>query len=454
MAIQLYNTLTRQKEAFQPIDPARVTLYACGPTVYNYIHVGNARMIAVFDTLYRLLRHTYGAEQVVYARNITDVDDKIINAAIEENVAIDVITDKYTNGLFEDVKGINTLLPDHQPRATAYIPQMIAMIQQLIDNGHAYAAEGHVLFDVPSYPAYGKLSGRSRDEQIAGARVEVAPYKRDPADFVLWKPSTDDQPGWDSPWGKGRPGWHIECSAMSTDILGKEFDIHGGGLDLTFPHHENEIAQSCCANKDHGFARIWMHNGFINVNNEKMSKSLHNFHFLRDVLKQFDGDVIRYVLMMGQYRQPLEFNFDLLHDAKKTLDRMYRALERAPEQAATQPSPEFVVALSDDLNTPQAYAELHRLVGEIHKADDAAVSDLIGQLKAGAELVGLLTKNPSDWFRGEVGDDAAEIDALIAARLDARKAKDFAKADEIRNQLTAMGIILDDGPTGTTWRKQ
>lgn len=451
--IHLYNTLSRKKEKFEPIDPKRVTMYACGPTVYNYIHVGNARMIAVFDTLYRVLRHVYGAEHVVYARNITDVDDKIIAAAASENILIGEITSKYTKALLEDIQAINTLVPDHQPLATRYIPQMIAMIDQLIANGHAYEAEGHVLFHVPSYPAYGRLSGRSRDEQIAGARVEVAPYKRDPADFVLWKPSAEDQPGWESPWGYGRPGWHIECSAMATDILGKEFDIHGGGLDLTFPHHENEIAQSCCAHKDHGFARVWMHNGFINVDNEKMSKSLGNFHFLRDMLQRFPGEAVRYVLMASHYRQPSEFSIELLHEAKKILDRMYRALERAPDQPATQPTTAFIEAMTDDLNTPQAYAELHRLVGEINKAGDAEAKTLIGQLKASAELVGFLMKNPVDWFRGEAGEEATEIEALIAARLAARQSRDFAQADKIRDQLTAMGIVLDDGPNGTTWRR-
>lgn len=453
MTIHLYNTLTRQKEPFTPADPSRVTMYACGPTVYNYIHIGNARMIAIFDTLYRFLRHSYGPEHVVYARNITDVDDKIIAAALEEKVSIGTITDKYTKGLLEDVQGINTLIPDHQPKATEYIAQMIAMTEQLIANGHAYAADGHVLFDVPSYPDYGRLSGVNRDEQIAGARVEVAPYKRDPADFVLWKPSTADQPGWDSPWGYGRPGWHIECSAMATDILGKSFDIHGGGMDLAFPHHENEIAQSCCANKGHGFARVWMHNGFINLGNVKMSKSLGNFYFLRDVLQKFPGDAVRYVLMSGHYRQPLEFTFDLLEDAKRTLDRVYRALEKAPDQSATAPTDEFIAALSDDLNTPRAYAELHRLVGEINKASDQDAATLIGQLKASAEIVGLLTKKPEEWFKGEAADDTAEIETLIAARLSARQNKNFAEADKLRDQLTGMGIVLDDGANGTTWRR-
>ncbi len=439
--LYFYNTLTRQKEKFTPRDEKRVTLYACGVTVYNYIHVGNARMNIVFDMVYRLLRHVYGDKNVVYARNITDVDDKIIEATKKENVPIDIITKKYTDALYEDLKGINTLVPDHQPKATDYIPHMVKMIEALVANGHAYAVDGHVLFNVPSYPDYGKLSGRDRDEQIAGARVEVAPYKRDPADFVLWKPSSDDQPGWDSPWGRGRPGWHIECSAMSTEILGREFDIHGGGLDLQFPHHENEIAQSCCAHKDSTFARVWMHNGFINVDNEKMSKSLGNFHFLRDVLKKFPGEAVRLVLLGAQYRQPQEFNFGLLEDAKKTMDKFYRLIEKS-DVAATQPSPEFMQALADDLNTPRALAELHRLSG----AD-------LGAFKASCDLLGILQLTPEQWFKGGDDKDNAYIDGLIAQRVEARAKKDFATADKVRAELTALNIIVDDAATGTTWRR-
>ncbi len=447
MTLYLYNTLTRAKEPFKPLLPERVTMYACGMTVYNYIHVGNARMSVVFDTLYRLLKQRY--PHVVFAQNITDIDDKIIAKAAEEGVPTSVITQRYTDALLEDMKGLHVLTPDFQPKATDYIPEMIAMIENLISNGHAYAAEGHVLFDVPSYPEYGALSRRDRDEQIAGARVDVAPYKKDAADFVLWKPSTDDQPGWDSPWGFGRPGWHIECSAMSTEILGHSFDIHGGGQDLMFPHHENEIAQSCCAYKNATFARVWMHNGFINVNNEKMSKSLGNFHFLRDVLREFPGEAVRYVLMSAHYRQPLEFNMDLLTDAKKTLDRFYRAIEKYPAQAATKPSQAFLDAMCDDLNTPQAYAELHRLVGEINKTGDA---DLVGQLKASAHMLGLLQADPQEWFQGGANDNS-DIEKLVAARLDARKNKDFAEADRIRDELTAKGIVLDDSQGATSWRR-
>ncbi len=474
--LYFYNTLTRQKEKFVPRDPKRVTLYACGPTVYNYIHVGNARMITVFDVVYRLLRHVYGAEHVVYARNITDVDDKIIEAAKKENVAIDVITQKYTDALLQDIAAIHTLEPNVQPRATAYIPQMIAMIEKLIAGNHAYAADGHVLFNVPSFPEYGRLSGRDRDEQIAGARVEVAPYKRDPADFVLWKPSAPDQPGWESPWGRGRPGWHIECSAMSTELLGHDFDIHGGGLDLQFPHHENEIAQSCCADHGSGFARVWMHNGFINVDNEKMSKSLGNFHFLRDVLQKFPGEVVRLVLLSAHYRQPQEFNFGLLEEAKKTLDKFYRVVQNAEKQLgrvvmATEPVHKFIKALIDDLNTPLAMVELHQLVADINSEivyEQAPSGDVnehfdiitrkkalevyLGQFKACCNLIGLLQQTPQQWFRGGV-DDAALIENLITKRNAARAAKDFATADAVRAELIAMNIILDDGPNGTTWRR-
>ena len=450
MTIYLYNTLTRQKENFTPADPGRVTMYGCGPTVYNYIHIGNARMIVVFDVLFRLLRHVYGEDHVVYARNITDIDDKIIAAAREQGVPIDTITQKYTEALHADVAGVNALPPTFEPLATQYVPHMIAMIEQLIANGHAYEAEGHVLFHVPSYPAYGALSRRNRDEQVAGARVEVAPYKRDPADFVLWKPSDATQPGWDSPWGVGRPGWHIECSAMSTDLLGKEFDIHGGGLDLTFPHHENEIAQSCCAYKGTQFARIWMHNGFLNVNSEKMSKSLNNFHFLHDLLQDHSGEAIRYTLLSAHYRQPVEFSMDLLKEAKSSLDRWYRVIEKHRAVDATEPTAAFLNALKDDLNTPEAYAELHRLVNEINRTGDET---LVGPLKASAAMLGLLQEDPLHWFQGGHPYEDVQINQAIAARAIAKQERNFAEADRIRDELAAMGIILDDTPSGTTWRK-
>ena len=452
VTLSFYNTRTRQKEIFTPLDPKRVTLYSCGPTVYNYIHIGNARMNTVFDTLYRLLRHVYGEEHVVYARNLTDIDDKIMDTAQAQNVPIDSITAKFTKAFQDDTRRINSLDPNFQPEATEYVPQMIAMIAQLIANGHAYAADGHVLFSVQSYVDYGKLSRHSRDELIEGARVEVAPYKKDAADFVLWKPSTEQQPGWDSPWGRGRPGWHIECSAMATDILGENFDIHGGGNDLIFPHHENEIAQSCCAHPGSRFAQIWMHNGMLNINAEKMSKSLGNFHFLHDILKDYPGEAVRYVLLAGHYRQPSEFSFDLIAEAKTILDRWYRALEKASPHSQPVSHPDVVAALSDDLNTANAYVVLHDLVLQINKTDDAGEIDrLAGQLKGSAGLLGLLQKSPREWFQGT--DDVSAIEILIAKRNAARAAKDFVTSDQIRAELQAMGVVLDDSVAGTSWRR-
>jgi len=451
LALHLYNTLTKKKEEFKPIDPSHVTMYACGPTVYNYIHIGNGRMIVVFDVLYRLLKTQFPF--VNYARNITDVDDKIINAAAEQETTTKAIADYYTVKFFQDCEELNCLVPDHNPKATEYISHMIGMIEQLLANRHAYEAEGHVLFSVPSYKDYGKLSGRNRDEMIAGARVEVAPYKRDPADFVLWKPSTEGQPGWKSPWGFGRPGWHIECSAMAMNILGENFDIHGGGLDLIFPHHENEIAQSCCAYHNVKFANYWLHNGFLNINNEKMSKSTGNFQTVHELLDKYAGEVLRLALLSAQYRQPLEFSENLLDESKKTLDKWYRAMELFPSQKATKPTAEFLDALNDDLNTPRAIAELHRLVGEINKAGEKEAMALIGQLRASANLVGLFSHDAARWFQGNSGMDLVAVEGLIAARLKAREHKDFAQADEIRDQLLHMGIVLDDGPNGTTWRR-
>jgi cysteinyl-tRNA synthetase len=452
--LSFYNTRTRQKEEFQPLDPQRVTLYACGPTVYNYIHIGNARMNTVFDTVFRLLRHLYGVEQVLYVRNLTDIEDKIIEAARKEGVPISDITEKYTKAFWNDTKRLNSLEPTIQPKATDYVTQMIAMIEQLIANGHAYEAEGHVLFAVQSYNDYGKLSRHSRDQLIEGARVEVAPYKKDAADFVLWKPSIGDQPGWDSPWGLGRPGWHIECSAMATDLLGETFDLHGGGNDLIFPHHENEIAQSCCANKGSDFARVWLHNGMLNINEEKMSKSVGNFYTLHEILDQFPGEVVRYVLLSALYRQPLEFNFDLLTEAKTIIDRWFRAIEKAPDAPATQPHPDVLAALSDDLNTPKVYAVLHDLAAQINKTTDAAeLNALVGTFKASADLLGLLQGTAQEWFQGSNHEESDAIAALITERTAARANKDFATSDRIRDELLARGILLDDSATGTTWRR-
>lgn len=375
MTLRLYNTLTRAKEAFTPIDPANVRLYVCGPTVYDYAHIGNARPVVVFDVLTRLLRHRYGAEHVTYVRNITDVDDKIIAAARDSGEPIDRITARTAEAYASDMAALGALPPDREPRATAHIPQMVAMIERLIAAGHAYAAEGHVLFGVPSWSDYGRLSRRPRDEQIAGARIEVAPYKRDPADFVLWKPSTDDMPGWDSPWGRGRPGWHIECSAMAETHLGETFDIHGGGMDLIFPHHENEIAQSTCAHGGASMANYWMHNGFLTIDDEKMSKSLGNFHTVHDLLKTWPGEAIRLVLLSAHYRQPLDFSEDALREARRRLDRFYSALrdtdwaaDDSETGADAEPDARILAALEDDLNTAETLSVLSERLDALNDA--------------------------------------------------------------------------------------
>ncbi len=460
MTIRLYNTLTRRKEDFQPQDPERVTLYACGPTVYNYAHIGNARPAVVFELLSRVLARRY--PQVVYARNITDVDDKINAAAAEQDVPIEVISSRYTAAYHQDMGALGVRLPTVEPYATRHIPQMIAMIQRLIDSGHAYAAEGHVLFAIDTYDDYGALSRRDRDEMVAGARVEVAPYKRHPGDFVLWKPSVDPQPGWDSPWGWGRPGWHLECSAMAEEHLGETIDIHGGGQDLVFPHHENEIAQSVCAHGGRTFARYWMHNGFVNMGDEKMSKSLGNILIVHDLLEHHPGEALRYVLLSAHYRQPLEWSAEAIAQARRTLDRMYAvlrdALGRLGEVAASEPGADFVAALEDDLNTPEALAEMNglsRRLGQAlgESADEARLRGLTAELLADGELIGLLTTHPETWFKGEAGEDDAAIDALVAERDQARADRNFARADDLRDQLTGMGIVLEDGAEGTRWRR-
>jgi cysteinyl-tRNA synthetase len=433
-SFQIYNSLTRRKEAFEPLDPAHVRIYACGPTVYNYAHIGNARMAVVFDLLARVLRQIY--PKVTYASNITDVDDKIMAASRETGEPIEVITRKYEAIYNEDMAALGCPPPDIQPRATETIPEMIDLCEKLIARGHAYAADGHVLFHVPSFPAYGGLSGRSRDEQIAGARVEVASYKKDPADFVLWKPSAENEVGWDSPWGFGRPGWHIECSAMAEKHLGLPFDIHGGGADLKFPHHENEIAQSCCAHGHESdlsaFAKTWVHNGFVTVEGEKMSKSLGNFLTAHDLLQKYDGEVLRLTLLSAHYRQPLDWSEDKLEQSKKILDKLYA---RIGGEGAIDG--EVFAALLDDLNTPLAIAKLMA-------APDA-------ELKATGALLGLLQQHPDAWF-GRGGDTGA-IDALLAERAQAKASKNFARADEIRNQLTEQGIIIEDTPEGPKWRR-
>jgi len=457
MSLSLYDTYARAKRAFEPRDPSRVSLYVCGPTVYNYAHIGNARPVVVFDVLFRVLRSLYGEEAVTYARNITDVDDKINAKAQAEGVPISVITDRFTGIYRQDMGALGALAPTVEPRATAHIPEMLAMIGKLVDAGAAYAAEGHVLFDTTSFADYGKLSGRSLDDMIAGARVEVAPYKRNPADFVLWKPSKDGEPVWQSPFGPGRPGWHIECSAMIEKQLGLPIDIHGGGHDLIFPHHENEIAQGRCAHGGGEYARYWMHNGFLTIEAEKMSKSIGNVLLVHDLVKQVPGEAIRWALLSAHYRAPLDWNSDLIEQSKKSLDRLYGALRRATDVEAdpeAAPPRGFLDAVHDDLNTPRASAELFALAKTLETAADPderrrAKSEL---LAAGA-LLGFLQADPESWFAGGVDDALRErIDGLVAARVAARTAKDWAAADRIRDELTDLKVEVMDSKDGATWR--
>lgn len=456
MQIQIYNTLARQKELFVPQDPQRVTMYVCGPTVYNYAHIGNARPVVVFDTLYRLLQQAYA--NVIYVRNVTDVDDKINAAARAEGVPIGTITERYHQVYSQDMAALGALPPRIEPKVTQHIGAIIGMVERLIANGHAYEAEGHVLFNVPSYAEYGRLSRRDRDDMIAGARVDVAPYKRDPADFVLWKPSPPDLPGWDSPWGRGRPGWHIECSAMIEQNLGAgTIDIHGGGHDLIFPHHENEIAQSTCAHGGKLFSRYWMHNGFVNIEAEKMSKSLGNVLLVHELLKQAPGEAIRLALLSAHYRQPLDWTEAGLREAKAQLDRLYRALDalKGVKASANRAPEAFTAALADDLNTPKALAELHQIANAANKATDPAEqARLKGELLAAGWLLGLLQQDPAAWLKGEVSADVdvAEIEALIEARKAARARKDWAESDRIRDELAARGILLEDKAGQTSWR--
>lgn len=443
MDLQLFNTLSAKRETFTPGDSDRVTMYVCGPTVYNRIHVGNARPLVVFDVLFRLLRLHY--PEVVYARNVTDVDDKIINAAAESGRSPGEVAAQYTRAFHRDAAKLNVLAPSVEPKATDHVPQMIEMIARLIENGHAYEAEEHVLFEVATMPDYGRLSKRKTEDMIAGARVEVAPYKKNPMDFVLWKPSQPQQPGWNSPWGRGRPGWHLECSAMAYAHLGETIDIHGGGQDLVFPHHENEIAQSRCAYGHEHFARYWVHNGYITANGEKMSKSLGNFTMLDEVLSRFHGEVVRLALLSTHYRKPLDWSLHALQEAKQTLDKWYRRLGEADGE-----SPERVFggaaldALNDDLNTPLAVAKMHELRGKtLHNA---------------AKPLGLLHENPDAWFKwtpeqGETLGDG-RIEALIQEREQARRDKDFETADRLRAQLDAAGVILEDRGGKTRWRRK
>jgi cysteinyl-tRNA synthetase len=433
--IRLYDTMTREKRPFVPLNPQRITMYVCGPTVYGRAHIGNARPAVVFDLLRRVLSHEYPQAQVVYARNVTDVDDKIIASAAEEGVDVSVITERYERFYLEDMGALGVNPPTIAPHATQEIGAMVTMIADLVAKGHAYEAEGHVLFSVASDPTYGELSRRDREAMIAGARVEVAPYKRDPADFVLWKPSANDVVGWDSPWGRGRPGWHIECSAMIRAHLGETIDIHGGGLDLIFPHHENEIAQSRCAHGGLPLARYWVHNGFVDMGAEKMSKSLGNIVTPEELLKKHKGETLRLALLSAHYRSPLPWTEVLIAQSKAVLDGLYR---KAGDAAPGAIDAAVVEALADDLNTPLALSRL------------SAIADP-GNLRASAQLLGLLMASEDEWFRGEGGDD---IEARIKARTEAKARRDFAEADRIRDELKAKGVLLEDGPSGTTWRRE
>jgi cysteinyl-tRNA synthetase len=473
--LTFYNSATRRKERFQPIDPSHVKLYVCGPTVYDRAHLGNARPVVVFDVLVRLLRSL--TPRVTYVRNITDVEDKIITAARERGEPIEAVTERTTRWFHEDMAALGALPPDVEPRATETIAEMVALIERLIANGHAYAADGHVLFDVPSFPQYGALSNRSVDEMEAGARVEVAPYKKAASDFVLWKPSTDDQPGWASPWGRGRPGWHIECSAMSWKHIGADFDIHGGGLDLLFPHHENELAQSVCAFPGSGFARLWMHNGMLLVNGEKMSKSLGNFLTVADILAEgpWAGEAFRLLLLKTHYRMPIDYSRERLAEAKAELDDFYTPLFAAEGEgqrntADVEELVEWATApLRDDLNTPLALSRLHDLrtlanidaaggsatavLARMDRRRDLVPGEAVTALRRAASVLGLLGSDPRVWRQGAAGGEADDIEVAIAARLAARRARDFAEADRIRNDLLAKGIVLEDTKDGTTWRR-
>ncbi len=460
MSLKVYNTLSGKKEAFRPLQPDAVTMYVCGPTVYNLAHIGNARPVVVFDVLFRLLQTLYST--VTYARNITDVDDKIIAAARDSGRSIEAVTDEFTGKYREDMAQLNALPPTLEPHATHNIGAMIALTETLIAKGHAYESQGHVLFAVESMPDYGKLARRSLDDMLAGARVEVADYKRHPGDFVLWKPADAADPGWDSPWGRGRPGWHLECSAMIREHLGETIDIHGGGRDLIFPHHENEIAQSRCA---HGgdYVRYWMHNAYLDIDGEKMSKSLGNFRTVRELLQSFRGEVLRFALLSAQYRTPLNFSAELLEQAEATLGSFYSTLwavrDIEPEHSALELASEpFYQALCDDLNTPVAIAELHALAKQLHKADgDAAAKAVLkARMLAAGGLLGILQQDPQEWLQGDVASDgiaAPQIEALIAERQQAKLDRDYARADAIREQLLLQGVVLEDSREGTKWRR-
>jgi len=454
MELKIYNTAVRKKEIFQPINDKSVKMYVCGPTVYNFVHIGNARPVVVFDTLFRLLKTLY--PEVIYARNITDIDDKIMNAAKATGSSIESIAKLYALEYHNDMRQLNALEPTIVPYATEHLDSMIAMVGTLVETGHAYTAAGHVLFDVKSMSDYGALSNRTLDDMLQGARVEVASYKKYAGDFVLWKPSADDEPGWDSPWGRGRPGWHLECSAMIETHLGNTIDIHGGGRDLIFPHHENERAQSQCAHGGEQYVKYWMHNGFINIDGEKMSKSLGNFKTVRDLLGRFHGETLRFALLSGQYRSELDFSAELLDQAKISLDTLYGALKQSPAEVknlsvSDLPQSQGYQALLDDLNTPLAISELHRLAHTLNK--DPNNSEAKSELVALADLLGVLQCDPDAWFQGTL-EDVAWIERLIEERNQAKSDKNYARADEVRSELKAKGILLLDGKEGTTWRKE
>lgn len=458
MSLKIYNTLGGKKEVFEPLQPERVTMYVCGPTVYNLVHIGNARPVVVFDVLFRLLQTQF--DEVVYARNITDVDDRILTTARESGRGIGEITEEFTLKFREDMAQLNALEPTLEPLCTENIDAMIAMTTILLEKEHAYESDGHVLFAVESMEDYGKLSGRNLDDMLAGARVEVADYKRHPGDFVLWKPATGDDAAWDSPWGRGRPGWHLECSAMIREHLGDTIDIHGGGRDLIFPHHENEIAQSRCA---HGgdYVNYWMHNAYVDIDGEKMSKSLGNFHTVRDLLESYRGEVLRFALLSAQYRSPLNFSPDLLDQAQTTLDGLYSTLREAGDVAvdmevvlADEP---FYKALNDDLNTPVAIAEIHALAKQLNKAAHEDKPALKGRILAAGNLLGILEQDPQEWLQGAGSDDAIsadDIEAQIEARQQAKLDKDYGRADEIRDELLAQGVVLEDSREGTKWKRK
>ena len=453
--IYLHNTLKQRKDKFIPIDANNVRMYVCGPTVYDKAHLGNAKTPVVYDVLYRLLCYVYGKEHVTYVSNITDVDDKILNKHKETGKSIREITEQTYNWYIDDMKKLNVLSPNYRPRATEYIPEMIKLVELLIKNGHAYIADKQVLFDVDSMPNYGFLSGRSMKEMVAGARVEIADYKKNPADFILWKPSDADQPGWNSPWGYGRPGWHLECSAMSSKLLGNDFDIHGGGSDLIFPHHENECAQSCCAYPGTHFAHYWVHTGMLMINGVKMSKSLGNFYTVDEILAKYPAEALRLLFLTTHYHQPFNFTFEGLEQAKNILDKFYNALLKNADIPAekTEPSEKLIAALCDDLNTPLALSYLHETLGNLNKAETKEERiKYKSELMANAYMLGLLYNDAESWFKGAASDDA-EIEALIAKRTEAKKNKDWATADAIRNELKERGIVLEDSAAGTTWKK-